>query len=730
MGMSYLLAMMLLSLYFVYGQIHPVPITTAGPDDYILGHSGYHFQPIPKVFFHDTNRILSYFFEKPMKPRIIGKEYEYDPLFWKLRQAVYDKFRVREKRFLDHGLFPFIGWLQQKLVGVATTSDLDDLRVSSKNLSEYIEKLREVLKSQSSILHHLIGKQTEISNEFNALLTAYRDIVVNITDHMDAKFQIAYGMIQATTDNINHNYLATLESMIIARYNYAISQLDIGYTACREGKIPETLFSPSKLKSILRTIASDLKDTSFTISIPISEIHWFYELDLCYCKKEKDGIQLLIAIPVRFKKHQWTLEEVQLLPIRVNGENYFYPGKKRQELLVNNTHLITIQERSVDCVTSQARTLAGCLVQVISFDIVSPESCLYAVRVGLDIKAYKEKCLLTRSRDPEPIWYQVNYTHWIYSGQQLNITIKRFDGSYNRLISLGGDQTSSIISLPCNYYSPNLTLSSLVSYENCIDTLTPVYHYLVSLHHINYDLLQLPGKSLYTPFHLSKEFLNQSFSLNLSDFSDDEKLLQTIERRLKDPVPVVEWSSPYHSIWTYLTYGIIIIVIVIFICIFRKCSKNASVPAIVMSRIQGAHAFEVPQWTIVGFDLVYLILILVALIIIMYWIRKILKKMSCHHIKTKQLRSSSSYHIDLAVLDPKHEIIIGLKNVTYPGYLLHYDQIPGFVSSSGKILSVEGFSKITCGNGTEIEVNGIYIMPNELSIDRSAAILRFPSFGI
>lgn len=42
------------------------------------------------------------------------------------------------KRFLDHALLPFVGWAYQKLIGVATTGNLDDLKVQSATLTNHI----------------------------------------------------------------------------------------------------------------------------------------------------------------------------------------------------------------------------------------------------------------------------------------------------------------------------------------------------------------------------------------------------------------------------------------------------------------------------------------------------------------------------------------------------------------------------------------------------------------
>lgn len=332
----------------------------------------------------------------------------------------------RNKRSLDHGLFPFIGWIQQKFIGVATTHDLDDLKINSQRLTDYIQELRDILKDHSGVLAKLIGDMKVINSTFtqyhkyvNDQLSKVNDFQKSITSSINQNFE----EVQKTLSSVTH---AISDIHVMVEYYKELQFFEIAFSMCSDERIPHDLINSTTLRLTLKDVQDHLVLTPFELSIPIDMLDWYYEFKLAYCTENNHDLDVVVAIPIKQKKLNQVLEVAIPIPIRVENKSYVLDFKKPTYILYNQNHMVELNEFLTDCLIQRAPILNNCLIRPVNHDPIALDSCLARIRFGTTIKAYKENCKLTSVTSHQQEWHQLNSTHWLYTGGRKTIHLKGF----------------------------------------------------------------------------------------------------------------------------------------------------------------------------------------------------------------------------------------------------------------------------------------------------------------
>lgn len=164
--------------YWIYISLNIIIYNTksssasyTGNDRFHLGHSGLTFKNLDNVFEVEAYMIQVIKVQKSQTPDIIFPFDKY-PRTLRITQSVMQSFErlimeglqsksihrtKREQSNTNHGLLPIFGWIQSKLIDVATEADLDDLRIQSTSFSHYFEGLRNISTKRGTLLKNLLA---------------------------------------------------------------------------------------------------------------------------------------------------------------------------------------------------------------------------------------------------------------------------------------------------------------------------------------------------------------------------------------------------------------------------------------------------------------------------------------------------------------------------------------------------------------------------------------------
>lgn len=260
-----------------------------------------------------------------------------------------------------------------------------------------------------------------------------------------------------------------------------------------------------------------------------------------------------------------------------------------------------------------------------------------------------------------------------------------------------------------------------------MNSMPPFSISLRSLHYIPYEELYVPGSHFLTPFHFDSTLIPDNITLPIGNYSQDYQKLKESIKILDNPIPVIDWTSPYHSTWYYLSLlmGIIILCVTVFYLI-KHCARMSH-GFLALSSLPKAEAADLPGWVEISYDFLLFFVIMAGLIMILIYLRRIMSRLVCHHVQTTTLSSLNRNHVDLIVLGPNINLIIGLREIQSPSYLINGLESPGYATCVKGMLSLNDFPLLTTENGMTIDLNGIYQLEEKISFNRTLSHIRIPS---
>lgn len=456
---------------------------------------------------------------------------------------------TRDKRSLfdNHGLLPWIGWINQKITGVATTSDLDDLAVNSKKLSSYVENIKNKVTDEFDIIEHIIDNVTSIEKQLMEFSKSYEQW----SRSSNSERTIINHELNVIQEDIFQNRYESIINMgilnnLIASYHRLINY-NLAVQDCKTGYLPISLINSTFLIQYLDDFSRNLNE-NFQISISPNKFHYYYAYPLAHCHIEGYKIYVMLDIPIIRKSYfnvQFNLFRIIQIPININSYYYQLSDHYENQLIFwDEKRVGVLIQPEITCVNQKDKSGNLCLIKMNSLSYYSNESCLSVLLKELTVKEYKQYCNIQRIENPLK-WIQLNSTSWYHSSDDINYTIINSYDNTQSQINQVNPNCSHIITLPCNTILIDNEGYTLQSSSNCIKDKNVKIKTTLSAFYINYEMMRLSRESLMSELEILPNTESFNFSFNPNDHDKDLKKLIQLKKDLEEPVPIIEWISPY-----------------------------------------------------------------------------------------------------------------------------------------------------------------------------------------
>lgn len=424
----------------------------------------------------------------------------------------------------------------------------------------------------------------------------------------------------------------------------------------------------------------------------------------------------MISVPIQRNINSLTRAEKMIpIPIRIGNHNFMIDNLQPSLIMANGESLPVIQSISKNCLSENNLDLSNCLIRVISSEVIPSNSCLSVIHEGGSVGEYKKLCKVSS---------QLNSTHWIYNGPQSNITISCFNKSDASVLLIGGASVSNVVTIPCNCWTENGLIYSSPSLKSCLKDQPISSLDMYSFHVIPFNELRISPYKLESSFELSRAQFSPLQNVSILNYSSDIQKINHLLKSIEKPVPIVEWTSPYHSIWYYasLILGIGATIVLLICCLSRN--RQLMFGSTLLSYPSSVKAESLPAWVEVTYDFIVFIILLGGIITLIHLIKKILKGLSCHNCYVLGMERVSGLHYDVIILDGANQLVISLKRL--PGFGFNYLQPSkvGRLSAHGGMLTLNDFSDLEDLCGNRLIVNGTYSLPKTIEFPTSRGMIR------
>ncbi|CAG4986793.1 unnamed protein product [Parnassius apollo] len=183
----------------------------------------------------------------------------------------------------SEGLLPFIGEINSKFTGVATLRDIENLKVQSQSLTEYVNGLKEIMKTQLNLNEQLITDVKQIQID----LTPIKSTIVNVVNELGSYQE----KIDSTFREIKRmlTYQRLKMALETRHLTYELFQMQLVQTIdkCNLHYLSESLINKGRLINLLEEVHPNLKNMKLNPAIGESSIEMYYSLPLTNCLREK-----------------------------------------------------------------------------------------------------------------------------------------------------------------------------------------------------------------------------------------------------------------------------------------------------------------------------------------------------------------------------------------------------------------------------------------------------------
>lgn len=498
------------------------------------------------------------------------------------------------------------------------------------------------------------------------------------------------------------------------------------WDTCSEGYFPRHYFQWDILNKLILKWTNQMEKNGLIPIFQNTKVQELLRYKIATCHMHTDSLHLLIAIPCRYKeKSASQLYQYKLIPIKLKGILYYLDVPQDHLLIEQDNVLYSTSTYEKYCLDDQAISLSGCMIRPMDLSIISKSSCLSKLWSGSTIQLFKHSCDLLQITGLTPQWINYNTSTWIYTGDEREMELKCQNSV--KYIRLGNNLSTSLIQVPCKCSLKLKNDPFYITNDFCEWNQNPIAITLHSFHYIPYSDLYFPGASFISPFQfrINESLLNTS--LRISDHDSSLKLLRKNMKLLEDPVPEIEWTSPFHSTWYYLIILIFIILIIIGIIWFYKSTHRSSLvrgTALLTAPIGVRAETDIPLFVDTLFILLCSLIILSILYIIYREVRYIRRRFQCHNLKSTQMSEIPGPHIDLLIDYNGSILSIAIKSLPNYAYCYHPYQCHGTVTANDGELILSKFDPIQDYANNFLQINGYYRIPQSISFAESNGMLR------
>lgn len=306
-------------------------------------------------------------------------------------------------------------------------------------------------------------------------------------------------------------------------------------------------------------------------------------------------------------------------------------------MFAESNGFIGVKSSNTECVGNSGSHPDGCLIHNMRTTKVEINSCLNTILTQKGLNDYKMNCELEGNDGIRESWIQYNSTTWIYSGGLNHISVHNMETGKRSPLEINGKDLTVVINLPCNQRIEDEFSNELYPNLVCLSKQTSItVQPLISIYHLSDHDFQLEECSLIIIHPINEKDIITIPTVNLKSYTQLTESIIRARSELQKPVPKNDWTSPYHSIWTYLVAGLSIIISVIILIKFRSflCRAPTSTIPIYLSQLPGAKANLTPDFLFLIIDLLELLIILIMMIIVIKLLLNLIRKRSYHHRKS------------------------------------------------------------------------------------------------
>lgn len=214
---------------------------------------------------------------------------------------------LRKKRALD-SIGNFLNWC----CSTATDGELHELTSNEEMVNHHLNSLQEIEKLDHEDLIKTSSQLTDFSTNVTKILNSVHTTL--------DKFQNSFKFGNKNIDTLYSNVLSlSLRTNIFLYKHIYISRFEEIHTHCKNHLIPQSLVPSKTLLLDLANLNDKLKPINYTLAIPLSELHQYYNIPLLSCISTPSNTILNVRIPVKSIRKSWTL--YRYLPIPLAWKN-------------------------------------------------------------------------------------------------------------------------------------------------------------------------------------------------------------------------------------------------------------------------------------------------------------------------------------------------------------------------------------------------------------------------
>lgn len=636
----------------------------------------------------------------------------------------YTRSNRKRRSWPEGGLLPFIGMINSKFTGVATLADIEDLKIQSKSLSDYVDGFKKIIKEHLNTSVQIMTDVQNLQINLNSVKHSVSHLVnlmKTFENHVDSS------LIEMRKLLTYHGLKNALESRHMAFELYKL-QLTQTKDSCNIHHLSESLIPPEKLKSLLLNLNVDLTLMNLSPAIDIKSIDMYYSLPLINCHSSNNVFWILINVPiVPNDVNEITMYKVKPIPMIIGDDKYLINTDNIDLISTSGSQTFQIDISTVVFSPFRVDRETSGIIQSNGLEPLDSNSCLSRLFSGSPISRLKQQCQLNKIDRTSMSWIKLNESSWYYSGLDTELIIEKSHQLYHQKITT--QNKTHIVTVPCGIIVRDELGNILQPNVNCnqvpVLTITPIISYLYFNRNTLYSNAQTPF--LGVKIDWNNEELNHDF--NITDYTQFQKKVEEAYHYLERPTPVINWESRSSLLWTYVGIGIVLIsVLIIVICLYKKCGVPRSA---LFSLLPGVNAapinIESTEFWI--FEGAILVLLLITIGIIFRFLRKILIRLSCHNLKASNVSSTTSAHIDLHVLAFNKYLNIAIIDLPFP--TSHYNLIEAegdvLCPADGTLL-LDNFNSIRDIHGNIWNVNGKYHVQKLKSFPATKGTMYISSF--
>ena len=276
-------------------------------------------------------------------------------------------------------IFPFLGTILNSITGVATDSDMREVRNKMIKLKNSQEAVIHVVEQGISMINQThkeveqnrisINKMIQITSKISSKFTELYRQITSMTQP-----EIVYLKMIAKVHEIFH-----IVSSSMSETTHSVEALCEQIQQAINGKLSITLVSPKDLKNTLRSIGSKLRDS---LSLPFDinkEIVKYYQLLKTQVAVFRDHFNILLKIPLIKRSQKFEIMEAFTIPVikpSLKLAAQYQVDSKYIALSIDRLRYIHLSDiEALNCING----IGICTITSPIYNAMSAPSCTYAL---------------------------------------------------------------------------------------------------------------------------------------------------------------------------------------------------------------------------------------------------------------------------------------------------------------------------------------------------------------